>query len=130
MLVLLIRYEHDLSVDDTLQMLPVGTLAVTLRGLHELVARNPAVLVGDLLHDRDGQALRALHGAHELPRLEQGSPSCLCPATRSRSVFIQVGVSGLITKHRLEYSLNTQHCIEDVCHLLDDRQSIPTSNMC
>ena len=111
-------------------MLPVGALAVALRGLHELVARNPAVLEGDLLHDRDGQALRALHGAHELPRLEQGSPSCLCPATRSRSVFIQVGVSGLITKHRLEYSLNTQHCIEDVCHLLDDRQSIPTSNMC
>ena len=103
-------------------MLPVGALAVALCGLHEPAARDPAVL--------EGQALRALHGAHELPRLEQGSPSCLRPATRSRSVFIQVGVSGLITKHRLEYSLNTQHCIEDVCHLLDDRQSIPTSNMC
>ena len=68
-------------------MLPVGALAVALRGLHELTARDPAVLEGDLLHDRDGQALRALHGAHELPRLEQGSPSCLCPATRSRSVL-------------------------------------------
>ena len=108
----------------------VRALAVALCGLHELVARDPPVFIGDLLHDRDRQTLRTLHGAHELPRLEQGSPSCLCPATRSRSVFIQVGVSELITKHRLEYSLNTQHCIEDVCHLLDDRQSIPTSNMC
>lgn len=52
-------------------MLPVGALAVALCGLHELAARDPAVLEGDLLHDRDGQALRALHGAHELPRLEQ-----------------------------------------------------------
>lgn len=52
-------------------MLPVGALAVALRGLHEPTARDPAVLEGDLLHDRDGQALRALHGAHELPRLEQ-----------------------------------------------------------
>ena len=108
----------------------VRALAVALCGLHELVARDPPVFIGDLLHDRDRQTLRTLHGAHELPRLEQGSPSCLCPATRSRSVFIQVGVSELITKHQLEYSLNTQHCIEDVCHLLDDRQSIPTSNMC
>ena len=28
-------------------------------------------LVGDLLHDRDRQTLSTLHGAHELPRLEQ-----------------------------------------------------------
>ena len=48
-------------------MLPVGALAVALCGLHEPAARDPAVLEGDLLHDRDGQALRALHGAHELP---------------------------------------------------------------
>ena len=41
-------------------MLPVGALAVALRGLHELTARDPAVLEGGLLHDRDGQALRAL----------------------------------------------------------------------
>ena len=31
----------------------------------------PPVLVDDLLHDRDRKALRALHGALELPRLEQ-----------------------------------------------------------
>ena len=52
-------------------MPPVRTLVIAFRGLHELVARNPAVLVGDLLHDRDRQTLRTLHGAHELPRLEQ-----------------------------------------------------------
>lgn len=65
--VLLIRHQHDLAVGDTLQMLPVGALAVALRGLHELVARDPTVLEGDLLHDRDEQALHALHGAHKLP---------------------------------------------------------------
>ena len=48
-------------------MLPVGALAVALRGLHELVARDPTVLEGNLLHDRDEQALHALHGAHKLP---------------------------------------------------------------
>lgn len=45
-------------------MLTIGALAVAFRGLHELLARNPAVLVGDLLHDRDEQALCALYGAH------------------------------------------------------------------
>lgn len=65
--VLLIWHEHDIAVGDAPQMLPVGTLAIAFRGLHELVARNPAVLVGDLLHDRDRQTLRTLHGAHELP---------------------------------------------------------------
>lgn len=45
-------------------MLAIGALAVVFRGLHELLARDPAVLVGDLLHDRDGQALCALYGAH------------------------------------------------------------------
>ena len=52
-------------------MLPVGTLAVAFRGLHELVARNPAVLVGDLLHNRDRQTLRALDCTHEFASLEQ-----------------------------------------------------------
>lgn len=45
-------------------MLAIGALAVAFRGLHELLARDPAVLVGDLLHDRDGLALCALYGAH------------------------------------------------------------------
>ena len=34
-------------------MLDIGALAVAFRGLHELLARDPAVLVGDFLHDRD-----------------------------------------------------------------------------
>ncbi len=50
--------EHDLAVGYALEMLAVGALAVTIRGLHELVARDPTVLEGDLLHDRDRQALR------------------------------------------------------------------------
>lgn len=45
-------------------MLAIGALAVAFRGLHELLARDPAVLVGDFLHDRDGQALCAPYGAH------------------------------------------------------------------
>ena len=45
-------------------MLTIGALAIAFRGLHELLARDSAVLVGDLLHDRDGQALCALYGAH------------------------------------------------------------------
>lgn len=64
MLVLLIRHEHDLAVGEALQMLAIGALAVAFRGLHELLARDPAILVGDLLHDRDGQAPCALYGAH------------------------------------------------------------------
>ena len=48
-------------------MLTIGALAIAFRGLHELLARDPAVLVGDLLHDRDGQALCALYGAHAPP---------------------------------------------------------------
>ena len=63
--------KHDFAVGDALEMLPVGALAIALRRLHELVTGDPAVLVGDLLHDRDRQTLRTLHGAHELPRLEQ-----------------------------------------------------------
>ena len=55
---LLVGDEHDLTVGYALEMLAVGALAVTLRGLHELVARDPTVLERDLLHDRDRQALR------------------------------------------------------------------------
>ena len=57
MLVLLIRHKHDIAVCYALEMPPVRTLAIAFRGLHELVARNPAVLVGDLLPDRDRLAL-------------------------------------------------------------------------
>lgn len=35
---LLIRYEHDFAVGDALEMPPVRTLAIALRGLHKLVA--------------------------------------------------------------------------------------------
>lgn len=69
--VLLVGDEHDLAVGNALEVLAVGALAVTIRGLHELVARDPTVLEGDLLHDRDGKTLRTLHGTHELTRLEQ-----------------------------------------------------------
>ena len=55
---LLVGDEHDLAVGYTLEVLAVRALAVTLRGLHELVARDPTVLERDLLHDRDRQALR------------------------------------------------------------------------
>lgn len=64
MLVLPIRHKHDIAVCYALEMPPVRTLAIAFRGLHELVASDPAVLVGDLLHDRDGQALCAPYGAH------------------------------------------------------------------
>lgn len=60
----LIWYEHDLSVCDAPQVLAVRTLAVPSRGLEQLFARDPPVLVGDLLHDRDEQALCALYGVH------------------------------------------------------------------
>lgn len=62
---LLVGDEHDLTVGYALEMLAVGALAVALGGLHELVARDPTVLEGDLLHDRDGQALSALHSEHD-----------------------------------------------------------------
>ena len=42
--------EHDLAVGYTLEVLAVRALAVTLRGLHELAARDPTVLERDLLH--------------------------------------------------------------------------------
>ena len=55
---LLVGDEHDLAVGYTLEVLAVRALAVTLRGLHELAARDPTVLERDLLHDRDRQTLR------------------------------------------------------------------------
>ena len=47
-------------------MLAVDRLAVGLRGLLQLRGRDPAVLPGDLLGDRDRQVLGVLHGADEL----------------------------------------------------------------
>ena len=52
-------------------MLPVDRLAVGLRGLLEPGGRDPAVLPGDLLGDRDRQVLGVLHGADELRGLVQ-----------------------------------------------------------
>ena len=49
----------------------VDRLAVGLRGLLKLGGRDPAVLPGDLLGDRDRQVLGVLHGADELRRLVQ-----------------------------------------------------------
>ena len=52
-------------------MPPVDRLAVGLGGLLELGGRDPAVLPGDLLGDRDRQVLGVLHGADELRGLVQ-----------------------------------------------------------
>ena len=52
-------------------MLAVDRLAVGLGGLLELGGRDPAVLPGDLLGDRDRQVLGVLHGADELRGLVQ-----------------------------------------------------------
>ena len=52
-------------------MLPVDRLAVGLGGLLQLGGRDPAVLPGDLLGDRDRQVLGVLHGADELRGLVQ-----------------------------------------------------------
>lgn len=52
-------------------MLAVDRLAVGLGGLLQLGGRDPAVLPGDLLGDRDRQVLGVLHGADELRRLVQ-----------------------------------------------------------
>lgn len=49
----------------------VDRLAVGLRGLLELGGRDPAVLPGDLLGNRDRQVLGVLHGADELRGLVQ-----------------------------------------------------------
>lgn len=52
-------------------MLPVDRLAVGLGRLLQLGGRDPAVLPGDLLGDRDRQILGVLHGADELRGLVQ-----------------------------------------------------------
>lgn len=52
-------------------MLAVDRLAVGLGGLLQLGGRDPAVLPGDLLGDRDRQVLGVLHGADELSGLVQ-----------------------------------------------------------
>ena len=52
-------------------MLPVDRLAVGLCGLLQLGGRDPAVLPGDLLGDRDRQVLGVLNGADELRGLVQ-----------------------------------------------------------
>ncbi len=52
-------------------MLAVDRLAVGLGGLLQLGGRDPAVLPGDLLGDRDRQVLGVLHGAEELSGLVQ-----------------------------------------------------------
>ena len=52
-------------------MLAVDRLAVGLGGLLQLGGRDPAVLPGNLLGDRDRQVLGVLHGADELRGLVQ-----------------------------------------------------------
>ena len=69
--ILLVLNQFDSAFGDVPEVLAVRALAVALGGLHELVAGDPPVLVGDLLDDGDGQALRLLHRAHELARLKQ-----------------------------------------------------------
>lgn len=44
---LLVGDEHNLTVGYTLEMPAVGALAITLGGLHELVAHDPTVLEGE-----------------------------------------------------------------------------------
>lgn len=70
-MLVLARAVDDLAGGDLLQVLPVDRLAVGLRGLLQLLGRDPAVLPGDLLWDGHGQVLGVLHGADELRRLVQ-----------------------------------------------------------
>ena len=67
----LARAVDDLAGGDLLQVPAVDRLAVGLRGLLQLGGRDPAVLPGDLLGDRDRQILGVLHGADELRGLVQ-----------------------------------------------------------
>ena len=67
-------------------MLDIGALAVAFRGLHELLARDPAVLVGDFLHDRDRKALRALDCTH--------APINELPPTQAHKLMEKQSVSG------------------------------------
>lgn len=62
----LARAVDDLAGGDLHEVPPVDRLAVGLGGLLELGGRDPAVLPGDLLGDRDRQVLGVLHGADEL----------------------------------------------------------------
>ena len=71
-LLILARTLDDLAGGDLLEVLAVDRLAVGLRGLLELIRRDPAVLPGDLLGDRDRQVLGVLHGSDELRRLVEG----------------------------------------------------------
>lgn len=68
-MLVLARAVDDLAGGDLLQVLAVDRLAVGLRCLLQLRGRDPAVLPGDLLGDRDRQVLGVLHGADELRRL-------------------------------------------------------------
>ena len=68
-LLVLARAVDDLAGGDLLQVPAVDRFAVGLRGLLQLGGRDPAVLPGDLLGDRDRQVLGVLHGADELRRL-------------------------------------------------------------
>ena len=70
-MLVLARAVDDLAGGDLLQVPPVDRLAVGLGGLLELGGRDPAVLPGDLLGDRDRQVLGVLHGADELRGLVQ-----------------------------------------------------------
>ena len=70
-LLVLARAVDDLAGGDLLQVPPVDRLAVGLGGLLQLRGRDPAVLPGDLLGDRDRQVLGVLHGADELGGLVQ-----------------------------------------------------------
>ena len=67
----LARAVDDLAGGDLLQVPAVDRLAVGLRGPLQLGGRDPAVLPGDLLGDRDRQVLGVLHGADELRGLVQ-----------------------------------------------------------
>ena len=67
----LARAVDDLAGGDLLEVPAVDRLAVGLGGLLEPLGRDPAVLPGDLLGDRDRQVLGVLHGADELGGLVQ-----------------------------------------------------------
>ena len=66
-------------------MPPVRALAVAFRGLHELLVRDPAVLVGDLLHDRDGGRARC---TVRTPPINELSP------TQAHKLMEEQSVSG------------------------------------
>ena len=67
----LARAVDDLAGGDLLEVLPVDRLPVGLGGLLQPGGRDPAVLPGDLLGDRDRQVLGVLHCADELRSLVQ-----------------------------------------------------------